>query len=401
MSTPTTVCPSFERHAAVTAPTYPRPTTTTFICEAVLPSRKGRTDTLRQGKVSDTPARIRRQSTSGAVERSTIPIAAVGATPSIVAMTLWRLRLFDDALARVEQSATISTCRLPQCGSRSRRLSSVGGNEIDIALYADVLRRHRVIVLVGVVLTVALGRVVLRSGLPFGDLLPLARDLVESGDARVDAGGSAGAEVGASRPSRRVQPVTGRHGPLRESDRRLRHARHRVTPSSASSSGAACSQTEDLKDGASSDHRGRSAVHGQRCDADDDHHRDILDRPEGDQADVGVPRKHFSTFFDARQLAAKIPVKDRIQVRVVKSSEAPKLVDPRSKALPMLVSLGGLIATLAIAFTRDNVARRGTGSRADDSGVPRRTRRARLVGRCHQRPTDAQARPPPGLGDGA
>ena len=45
---------------------------------------------------------------------------------------------------------------LPQCGSRSCRPVKIGGNEIDIALYADVLRRHRTVVFVGVALTVAL-----------------------------------------------------------------------------------------------------------------------------------------------------------------------------------------------------------------------------------------------------
>ena len=55
----------------------------------------------------------------------------------------------------------------------------------------------------------------------------------------------------------------------------------------------------------------------------------------------------FLDVVRSRQLAAKIPVKDRIQVRVVKSSEVPTLVDPRSKALPILVLLGGLIATAA------------------------------------------------------
>jgi hypothetical protein len=68
--------------------------------------------------------------------------------------------------------------------------------------------------------------------------------------------------------------------------------------------------------------------------------------------------KAFLDVVHAKQLAANIPVKDRIQVRVLNSSEAPTLVDPRSKAMPILVLLGGLIATLAIAFTRDNVARR-------------------------------------------
>ena len=65
--------------------------------------------------------------------------------------------------------------------------------------------------------------------------------------------------------------------------------------------------------------------------------------------------KAFLDVIHTRQLAAKIPVKDRIEARVVKSSDAPQLVDPRSKALPILVVFAGLIATAAVAFTRDNV----------------------------------------------
>jgi len=68
--------------------------------------------------------------------------------------------------------------------------------------------------------------------------------------------------------------------------------------------------------------------------------------------------KAFLDVLHARQLAANIPVKDRIQVRVVKSAETPTLVSPRSKALPIIVLLSGLIATAAVAFTRDSRARR-------------------------------------------
>ena len=68
--------------------------------------------------------------------------------------------------------------------------------------------------------------------------------------------------------------------------------------------------------------------------------------------------KAFLDVVRTRQLANGISAKDRIQLRVVNSSDAPELVDPRSKALPVLVLLGGLIATLAVAFTRDNLARR-------------------------------------------
>jgi hypothetical protein len=78
----------------------------------------------------------------------------------------------------------------------------------------------------------------------------------------------------------------------------------------------------------------------------------------------------------SRQLAAKIPVRDRIQLQVVKAADEPKLIKPRSKALPMLVLLGGLIATAAVAFTRDNATRRRTApalteaSAADPSEAP-------------------------------
>jgi hypothetical protein len=68
--------------------------------------------------------------------------------------------------------------------------------------------------------------------------------------------------------------------------------------------------------------------------------------------------KAFLDVLHRRQVAAKIPERDRIEARVVRSSEAPRLVDPRKKAVPVLVLLGGLIATLAVAFTRDNVAPR-------------------------------------------
>ena len=89
----------------------------------------------------------------------------------------------------------------------------------------------------------------------------------------------------------------------------------------------------------------------------------------------------------SRQLAAKIPVRDRIQLRVVKSADEPKLVKPRSKALPMLVLLAGLIATAAVAFTRDNVTRRRTARCSRQRR--RRAIRAPLVGR---------SRTPPALG---
>jgi hypothetical protein len=66
----------------------------------------------------------------------------------------------------------------------------------------------------------------------------------------------------------------------------------------------------------------------------------------------------FRNYVEVRQAAADIPAKDRIELRVVKGADVPKLAKPRSKALPMLVLFAGLIATAAVAFARDNVQRR-------------------------------------------
>lgn len=66
----------------------------------------------------------------------------------------------------------------------------------------------------------------------------------------------------------------------------------------------------------------------------------------------------FLNYVEARQAAAGIPAKDRIEIRVVKSADVPNLLKPRSKALPILVLLAGLIATAAVAFIRDNMDRR-------------------------------------------
>lgn len=110
-------------------------------------------------------------------------------------------------------------------------------------------------------------------------------------------------------------------------------------------------------------------------------------------------------FVESRQAAAKIPAKDRIQLRVVKASDEPALVKPRSKALPILVLLGGLFATAAFAFTRDNVARgRPTvlqsatlNDEQDASGVVNGPHPTSTIGPVRQEPTadavDDRAKP--------
>ena len=107
-------------------------------------------------------------------------------------------------------------------------------------------------------------------------------------------------------------------------------------------------------------HRGTGRVHGRR--GHDAHVTISATAPTSAKA-TKLTRAATTAFLAevrSRQHAAKIPVKDRIQLRVVKAADEPKLVKPRSKSVPILVLLGGLIATVAVAFTRDNVARRET-----------------------------------------
>jgi hypothetical protein len=66
----------------------------------------------------------------------------------------------------------------------------------------------------------------------------------------------------------------------------------------------------------------------------------------------------FLKYVAQSQAAADMPAKGRIEIRVVKGADAPKIAKPRSKALPVLVLLAGLIATAAVVFVRDNVQRR-------------------------------------------
>ena len=60
----------------------------------------------------------------------------------------------------------------------------------------------------------------------------------------------------------------------------------------------------------------------------------------------------------ARQVKAKIPESQRVTIRVSTRASVPKLIGPRSKTTFIIILLGGLTATVAAAFMRDNVQRK-------------------------------------------
>ena len=60
----------------------------------------------------------------------------------------------------------------------------------------------------------------------------------------------------------------------------------------------------------------------------------------------------------ARQVKAKIPESQRVKLRISTRASVPKLAGPRSKTTFIIILLGGLTATVAAAFMRDNVQRK-------------------------------------------
>jgi hypothetical protein len=60
----------------------------------------------------------------------------------------------------------------------------------------------------------------------------------------------------------------------------------------------------------------------------------------------------------ARQVKAKIPESQRVTLRVSTRSSVPKLVGPRSKTTFIIILLAGFTVTLAAAFVRENLQRK-------------------------------------------
>jgi hypothetical protein len=60
----------------------------------------------------------------------------------------------------------------------------------------------------------------------------------------------------------------------------------------------------------------------------------------------------------ARQVKANIPESQRVKLRISTRASVPKLIGPRSKTTFIIILLGGLTATVAAAFMRENVQRK-------------------------------------------
>jgi hypothetical protein len=236
--------------------------------------------------------------------------------------------------------------------------------EIDVGLLADVLRRHRRIVVVGVVLTLTLtvlsvvqvspSGISFRSGQVWSNQATIVLTQQGAPELRSVLPAAPGATGTTLADTSRFTGLIDVYAAMATSDAVFQRLRHRglvddqafqngQSPVTAKAVVSTVGTAPTVVGGGTTPMMTISAI-GESSSA-----ATTLTR---------AATEAFVSVVNARQAAARIPVKDRIRIDVVKSSESPTLVKPRSKAMPMLVLLAGLIATAAVAFTRDNLARR-------------------------------------------
>jgi hypothetical protein len=260
------------------------------------------------------------------------------------------------ALARVRRTARIIDGGSAPTAIFTAAVVQSGGTEIDIALYADVLKRHRTIVVVGVLLTLAL--VVLSvvrispSGIAFRSPQVWSNQstivLTQQGapELRSVLPSSGPGGTSSLADTSRFAGLIDVYTTLATSDAVVRMLERRglIDPADMANGKSPITAAAVV----STVGGGTTPMMTLTAQA--------LSAAKATKLTLGATNALLE-FVESRQAAAKIPQKDRIQLRVVKASDEPTLVKPRSKALPILVLLGGLFATAAFAFTRDNVTR--------------------------------------------
>jgi hypothetical protein len=80
--------------------------------------------------------------------------------------------------------------------------------------------------------------------------------------------------------------------------------------------------------------------------------------PQGAERTVERGLTAFVGYIHARQVAAKIPVSQRVQLAVVNAPGPASVIQPRKKTLPFVIFLAVLFASVALAFILENVAGR-------------------------------------------
>jgi hypothetical protein len=88
----------------------------------------------------------------------------------------------------------------------------------------------------------------------------------------------------------------------------------------------------------------------------------------------------FSDLFTADQVRSRIPISERIELRTVVGPTKPQVIEPRSKALPLLIFFATMISILAFVLIRENVTQGSRQMIAEDASARDRPHAPTLVG---------------------
>lgn len=233
-------------------------------------------------------------------------------------------------------------------GGRGVRVSQQGRRVMDLRLYGRVLWRYRALVAVGWVVAIAAALLATFSIGPGGidyrqsqtyvateDLYITAQGFQEGRSASLAPEGSAEA-AGVIDPNRMAQ-LTTLYSELINSDRVWE-----ITERDGTLPGSVLGEQYVVNNG-------RTALPVLRLSA-------FADSPT---VAVTLADRHasaFREFIQAEQAAAKIPAQERVVLEVLRRPDGAELVEARGMAMPVVLFLAIVAATVALAFVLYNLA---------------------------------------------
>ena len=226
---------------------------------------------------------------------------------------------------------------------------------IDLGLYFDVLRRHRLLVMSGFVVALALA--LFSYVRVSADGLTYRNSEVWSNEATLQLSDPSYPELRSQLPPtsdpNRFLALVDQYAEFATSDAVMRSLRNqRLVGRRADPSGVAGITATSVA----------SPVNGSITPL-----LKITGTASSPAEATRLTIRATDTFIEVakgRQVQAKIPESQRIELRIVKRSGVPKLTAPRSKTTFIILLLAGLTVTVAAAFIREN--RRQAASRTSE-----------------------------------
>jgi capsular polysaccharide biosynthesis protein len=229
---------------------------------------------------------------------------------------------------------------------------------IDFRLYIDVLRRHRLLVLSGFVVALALALLSYVRVSPDG--LTYRNPEIWSNEATLILSAPSHPELRSELPPtadpNRFTNLVEQYAEFATSDAVMSSLRkqHLVSRKSEKSGAATITATPVA-----------SLINGAITPL-----LKITGMATSPLAATRLTIRATDTFIDVArtdQIQAKVPESQRVELRIVKRAEVPKLVGPRSKTTFIIILLAGLTLTVGAAFLRENLQREASPMREADT----------------------------------